>query len=105
MAFILTDHQYGKAECRLVRVDRDGPRHELHDLNVTTALRGDFQDAYVVGDQSAVLPTDTQKNMVYALAKTHGVTSPEDLGLALARHFVTEVSTVTGARVVGAGGR
>jgi urate oxidase len=96
--FVLSQ-QYGKAENRLVRVDRDTPRHVIHDLNVTTTLRGDFAAAYTEGDQSQVLPTDTQKNTVFAFAKTHGVDQIEDFGLALAEHFVDDVAPVTGARV------
>jgi urate oxidase len=99
MGYLLGDHQYGKAETRIVRFVRDDPRHEIRDLNVTTALRGDFADAYLTGDQSAVLPTDTQKNTVYAFAKKHGIASPEAFGLALARHFVADVAPVSGARI------
>ncbi len=62
-------HQYGKAENRVVRFQRDTPRHEIVDLNVTSTLRGDFADAYLSGDQRKVLPTDSQKNTIYAFAK------------------------------------
>ena len=99
MAIILGDHQYGKAESRLVRIYRDSPRHEIRDLNVTTALRGPFEAAYLTGDQSKVLPTDTQKNTAYAFAKSKGVDSIEDFGLALARHFVADIEPVEGARI------
>jgi urate oxidase len=99
MGYLLSDHQYGKAENRLVRVVRDSARHEIRDLNVTTAMRGDFDAAYLTGDQSAVLPTDTQKNTVYAFAKKHGVESPEAFGLELARHFVHDVAPIHGARI------
>ncbi|WP_309712893.1 factor-independent urate hydroxylase [Pseudolysinimonas sp.] len=99
MGYVLTDHQYGKAENRIVRVVRDAARHELRDLNVTTAMRGAFEAAYLTGDQSTVLPTDTQKNTVYAFAKKHGVASPEAFGLALARHFVHDVAPIDGARI------
>jgi len=99
MAIILGDNQYGKAESRVVRIYRDTARHEIRDLNVSTALRGPFAPAHLDGDQSNVLPTDTQKNTAYAFAKSHGVTSPEDYGLALARHFVTDVAPVEGARI------
>ena len=99
MSYHLADHQYGKAESRLVRIYRDQPRHEIRDLNVTTALRGDFADAYLSGDQSKVLPTDTQKNTAYAFAKSKGVTSIETFGLDLARHFVADVEPVSGARI------
>ena len=96
---VLSGHQYGKAENRVVRIDRDSPRHVIHDLNVTTTLRGDFAAAYTDGDQSKVLPTDTQKNTVFAFAKSHGVDQIEDFALALARHFVDDVEPVSGARV------
>jgi urate oxidase len=96
---ILGKNQYGKAENRVVRIHRDTPRHEIHDINVSTCLRGDFSAAYLAGDQSEVLPTDTQKQTAYAYAKEKGLVSIEDYGLALARHFVNDVGPVAGARI------
>ena len=96
---ILGKNQYGKAENRIVRIYRDTPRHEIHDVNVSTCLRGDFSAAHLAGDQSEVLPTDTQKQTAYAYAKEKGLTSIEDYGLALARHFVHDVEPVEGARI------
>ena len=60
MAIRLGDNRYGKAESRLVRVVRDSARHEVRDLTVSSSLRGDFEQAHLTGDQSNVLPTDTQ---------------------------------------------
>jgi urate oxidase len=99
MAIILGDNQYGKAENRVVRIYRDTKRHEIRDLNVTTALRGPFAPAYLSGDQSNVLPTDTQKNTIFAFAKSKGILAIEDFGLELARHFVGDVEPVEGARI------
>ncbi|MDJ0335825.1 urate oxidase [Salinibacterium sp. G-O1] len=99
MAIILGEQQYGKAESRVVRIYRDGARHEIHDLNVSTAMRGPFDPAHLLGDQSNVLPTDTQKNTAFAFAKSHGVESIERYGLELARHFVRDVEPVDGARI------
>lgn len=96
---ILGKNQYGKAENRVVRIYRDTPVHEIHDINVSTCLRGDFSAAHLAGDQTAVLPTDTQKQTAYAYAKEKGLLSIEDYGLALARHFVNDVEPVEGARV------
>jgi urate oxidase len=96
---VLGENQYGKAETRLVRVHRDTARHAIRDLNVSTSLRGHFDAAFLDGDQSAVLPTDTQKNTVFAFAKERGVGAAEEFALALARHFVDDVGPVTGARV------
>ncbi|WP_150308271.1 factor-independent urate hydroxylase [Planctomonas psychrotolerans] len=99
MSISLGPSQYGKAEVRVVRIHREQPRHELRDLNVSTSLRGHFAAAHLDGDQSSVLPTDTQKNTAYAYAKTHGIDTIEGYGLALARHFVDDVDPVTGALI------
>ena len=99
MAITLGANRYGKAETRLVRVVRDGPRHELRDLTVSVALAGDLAATHLTGDNSGVLPTDTQKNTVYAFAKRYGVGEPEAFGLLLARHFVDTQPSIAWARV------
>jgi urate oxidase len=91
-------NQYGKAECRLVRVQRDTARHAIDDLTVTSQLRGDFADCHISGDNSKVVATDTQRNTVYAFARRHGITTPERFLLLLARHFTGEFDWVTGGR-------
>ena len=90
-------NQYGKAETHLVRVVRDGDVHELRDLLVSVALSGSLDAVHVSGDNRAVLATDTQKNTVYAFAKEHGVGTPEEFALLLARHFLG--GAITQARV------
>jgi urate oxidase len=99
MAIVLGPFQYGKAETRLVRIVRDTARHEITDLNVSTALRGDFSAAHLRGDQSAVLPTDTQKNTAYVWAKKLNPDPIEAWGLALAHHFADYVEPVDAARI------
>jgi urate oxidase len=99
MDFELSQSQYGKAETRVVRIYRDTERHEIRDLNVSTALRGDFAAAHLTGDQANVLPTDSQKNTCFAYAKERGVGAIEDYALALAEHFVADIPTVSRARV------
>jgi urate oxidase len=99
VGIVLGQNQYGKAETRVVRIYRDGPEHQIRDLNVSTALRGDFADAHLRGDQSHVLPTDTQKNTAFAYAKERGVGEIEDYALALALHFVDDIGPVRAARV------
>ncbi|WP_141014297.1 factor-independent urate hydroxylase [Nocardioides sambongensis] len=93
--YVLSGLEHGKAECRLVKVDRDGPEHVLHDLTVSTRLRGDFAAAYTDGDNGHVHATDTQKNTVFALAREHGVATPEAFLLRLAAHW-REQPWVTG---------
>ena len=38
----LGENRYGKAQIRLMKVDRDTERHVLHDLNVSISLAGDI---------------------------------------------------------------
>ncbi|GAA2562682.1 factor-independent urate hydroxylase [Pseudonocardia hydrocarbonoxydans] len=98
MGISLGDNQYGKAEVRMVHVDRSGPRHRITDVTVTSLLRGEFAATHETGDNSAVIATDTQKNTVYALARLGGVGAVEDFALRMARHFVDGFEQVTGAR-------
>jgi urate oxidase len=99
MAIRLGANQYGKAENHVVRVYRDTARHEIRDLTVSTSLRGDFADAHISGDQRDILPTDTQKNTVFAFAKEKGITSPEEFCLALADRFLSVTPKASGARI------
>jgi len=46
-----------------------------------------------------VLPTDTMKNTVYALARKHGVESIEEFARDLARHFLETVPHLSHARL------
>lgn len=99
MAIHLGPNQYGKAENRVVRIYRDTARHTIRDLNVSSALRGSFEDAHISGDQAAVLPTDTQKNTAFAFAKEKGVGAIEDYALTLGGHFIDSTPKADGARI------
>ncbi|HEY1625680.1 MAG TPA: urate oxidase [Streptosporangiaceae bacterium] len=96
---VLGRNQFGKAEVRLLRVDRTEPGHVLHDLSVTVTLSGAFEAVHLTGDNDAVLSTDAQKNTVFAFAAEHGVGQIEDFARLLAEHFVTSQEPVTRARV------
>ncbi len=84
----LSKTSYGKSRIRLVQVSRRGDRHDLHDLTVAVAFEGDYDTSYTVGDNAHVLPTDTMKNTVYALAAREGVGEPEAFGRVLGDHFM-----------------
>ncbi len=99
MAIVLGPNQYGKAEVRLVRVVRDTDTHEIKDVNVSIALSGDMTATHLTGDNSKVVPTDTQKNTVYAFARQQPFHDIEEFGLRLARHFVNEFPSIDRARV------
>jgi urate oxidase len=96
-------NQYGKAEVRLVRVSRGagaGGEDLLRDWNISTSLSGDLADSHVTGSNAKVLPTDSQKNKAYALAKElGGDVEPEAFALAHASFFVSSQEPITRARV------
>lgn len=94
---VLGDNQFGKAENHLVRVTKNGDKHSIEDLTVISQLHGDFASAYYDGNNEHVVPTDTQKNTVFAFAK-EGVGSPEDFLLRLGQHYVDDFEWVTGGR-------
>lgn len=99
MGIVLGPNRYGKAETRVVRIVRDTERHQIRDLTVSTSLHGDFAAAHTDGDQSHVLPTDTQKNTAFAYAKKHGVSSPEDYAIALGSRLLEATPAAEGAVV------
>jgi urate oxidase len=98
MTIVLGDNQYGKAETHVVRVTKTGAKHEVKDLDVSVALTGDFTETHLTGDNSKVIPTDTQKNTVFAFAH-EPIGEIEEFGIRLARHFVSEFASVYRARV------
>ncbi len=85
---MLLDAAYGKSRVRLLRLDRRGDRHDLRDLTVAIRFEGEYTESYSEGDNRGVLPTDTMKNTVYAVAGRDGVGEPEAFGVSLGRHFL-----------------
>jgi len=87
---------------RVVRVARGAAPDGgdlIRDWNVSTSLSGDLSAASLRGDNSHVLPTDSQKNKVYALAQEMGPVEPESFGLSLAAYFVSSQEPITRARI------
>ena len=85
----LGENQYGKSRVRVMRVERDGDRHEVFEWNVEVWLKGDFTSCFDDGDNSLILPTDTMKNTVYSLARASRAKTIEDFAIELATHFIT----------------
>ena len=99
MPIVLAANQYGKSRVRLVKVERNGARHSLSDLNVDIQLTGDFAAAYTEGDNRNVVPTDTMKNTVYALARRQSLGQIEEFGQRLCDHFLSRHEQVSEARI------
>jgi urate oxidase len=84
----LSDNAYGKSRVRVTKVQREpAGRHELFEFDIDIQLRGAFDPCYLSGDNTGVLPTDTMKNTVYAMAAQHRIESAEQFALLLSGHF------------------
>lgn len=99
MAIRLGENNYGKQRVRILQVARHPDRHDVKELTLGIRLEGDFEAAHSKGDNCKVLPTDTMKNTVYALAKQHAIKSPEEFCLRLADHFLVRNPQVTRVRI------
>jgi len=90
MSVRLMQNNYGKSRVRLMKVARRDELHELQEVTVNVAFEGDFTEVHTVGDNSTVLPTDTMKNTVYALAhQTQEIEEIENFARRLADYFLT----------------
>jgi len=95
MAIRLGENNYGKQRVRLLRLSRQEGRHDIKELTLGIRFEGDFETAHTAGDNSKILPTDTMKNTVYALARKHAMASTEKFCLQLADHFLLHNSQVS----------
>ena len=91
--------RYGKANVRVLRVQRAEERHEVREARVTVTLDGDFARAYTAADNSSVVPTDTMKNLVHVLALEHLDAANEPFALALAQCFLDRYEQVAEVQV------
>jgi urate oxidase len=84
----LGQNNYGKSRVRLLRVTRGASKHEIREFTLAIALEGDFETAHNAGDNTKILPTDTMKNTVYALARKNPVDAAEAFCGVLVDHFL-----------------
>ena len=89
MAIKLGENNYGKSRVRLLRVVRQESRDDIKELTLAIRFEGDFELAHTKGDNRKILPTDTMKNTVYALARQYPVEAIEEFSLHLIEHFLT----------------
>jgi len=96
---ILAADTYGKSRVRLIKLARREGRHDVKEITFQILFRGDFLSCYETGDNSKILPTDTIKNTVYALARRHDIASIEEFGQRLVEHFLKNNPQVADVRV------
>lgn len=98
MKINLIQDSYGKSAVRVAKITRGEYGHDFKEIHVNIQLEGDFETVYTEGSNKSVLPTDTMKNTIFALAKEHSLTTVENFGLYLTDYFLThnaQISAVT----------
>lgn len=99
----LVSYRHGKQSVRVAKVIRhkDG-KHDFAEYTVDVELLGGSDESYKTGDNRNVVSTDTCKNHVYVLAKSHSFESPElfagDLALFLLKTYPHLQSTLVSVK-------
>lgn len=71
MEFVRTG--YGKNGVKVLVIRRHGSHHHIVELQADVQITLKSRKDYLHGDNSDIIPTDTIKNTVHALAKLKGV--------------------------------
>src|ERR1700722_15194054 len=95
----LGENSYGKSRVRLSRIPRHSDRHDFNEWTVNVMLEGDFETSFTEADNSKVLPTDTMKNTVYAVARNSKASTIEEFAMELGDYLLNRNSQVSGALV------
>ncbi|MPZ52201.1 MAG: urate oxidase [Acidimicrobiia bacterium] len=84
------DNSWGKDGVRVSKIIRGEPNDEFFEATAHITLKGDVEAAYQDGDNSNVVPTDTMKNTVYAMAQDHLTADLESFARSLVEHFLAK---------------
>ena len=88
----LIKNKYGKGRVRVMRIHRDGDRHEVSQLNVKAMIEGDFARTYTHADNSNSVSTDTIKNIVNVVARENtGLSAPRNSARCWRRNISTPI--------------
>jgi urate oxidase len=97
--YSITQHSYGKNQVHLTKVTRHNGQDSLTELTADVKLEGEFESAYMDGDNRLIVPTDTMKNTLYVLAQKNGVPNLESFGCTVVNHFLDCYQHVTRATI------
>lgn len=92
-------NHYGKRMVRLLRVKPDGPIHEVSEWEADALLEGELAGAYLSADNASVVPTDTVKNTILALAHDLEDATRDGFAAELAGHFLSRYAHLSAADI------
>src|SRR3977135_3404738 len=95
----LIKNRYGNGSVRVMRIHRDGDKHEVSQLNIKAMVEGDFARAYTHADNSTAVSTDTIKNVVNIVARQHTGLCAEEFCQVLARKYLDSYPQVASVAV------
>jgi urate oxidase len=95
----LISNRYGKGRVRVMRIHRDGGRHEVSQLTIKAMMEGDFAAAYTDADNSTAVSTDTIKNVVNVVARENTGLCREEFCEVLARKYLDTYPQIDKATV------
>lgn len=95
----LGENRYGKSRVRLSRITRNADRHEFNEWTVHVLLQGDFDASFTAADNASILPTDTMKNTVYAVARDSKAQTFEEFAVELGDYLLSNNPQVSMASV------
>lgn len=93
----LSANSWGKSEVRVSKIHRGEETDDFSEVTVSVSLTGEVAAAYLDADNAGVVPTDTVRNTIYALAQDHLTKDLEAFAQTLTDHFLTHsgVASVT----------
>jgi urate oxidase len=84
-----------------MRIDRTEERDQVRELSIRAMLTGSFDGAFIEGDNSTSVATDTIKNVVNVVARENIALNAELFCAAVARKLLETYPTVATATVSG----
>jgi urate oxidase len=95
----LIKNRYGKGRVRVMRIHRDGERHEVSQLNIKAMIEGDFARTYTHADNTRTVSTDTIKNVVNIVARENTGLCTEEFCQVLAKKYLDSYPQVTSVAI------
>lgn len=96
---LVLDARYGKQSVPVLKVIKSGEVHTILDMTIQIILTGDVDQSWLKGDNSQILPTETQKNTCYAVAVQNDFDCGEDYAALLGKDILSRHTHLSSATI------
>ncbi len=97
---LLVNHSYGKGDVNVLTKVEATSGVSFREMRISLELTGGLEAAYIDGDNSAVLPSDSLKNHVLALTESARGAALEDFGRTLLERICQSMTSRTKAKAI-----